>query len=150
MPKPAEVTAIPYGTWEILREGSECAILAVGVMCEPALEAADLLAAEGLKPTVVNCRFIKPMDHAMLEGIVSDHRLLLTVEDGVVVNGFGACVAAAVESMAPEVRLGLLGAPDCTIEHAARAEQLEQAGLTGKGIAAKMRVLAGEGSLSTA
>jgi 1-deoxy-D-xylulose-5-phosphate synthase len=150
MPKPAEVAAIPYGTWEILREGSECAILAVGVMCEPALEAADLLAAEGLKPTVVNCRFIKPMDHAMLEGIVNDHRLLLTVEDGVAVNGFGACVAAAVEPMASEVRLSVLGAPDRTIEHAARAEQLEQAGLTGKGIAAKMRVLAGEGSLSTA
>ncbi|UCD25624.1 MAG: 1-deoxy-D-xylulose-5-phosphate synthase [Gemmatimonadota bacterium] len=150
MPRPAEVPAVPYGTWEILREGSECAILAVGVMCEPAMEAADMLAREGFDPTVVNCRFIKPMDETMLHEIVNDHRVLVTVEDGMVVNGFGACVAATVESLAPEVRLGLLGAPDRTFDHAGRAEQLEEVGLTSKGIAAKVRVLAGEESLSTA
>jgi 1-deoxy-D-xylulose-5-phosphate synthase len=149
-PPAAEVAATRYGTWEMLREGAECAILAVGVMCEPALAAAEMLASAGLDPTVVNCRFIKPMDEAMLRDLVTRHKLMITVEDGCAVNGFGSCVAAAVEAMAPEVRLGVMGAPDRTIEHASRTQQLEAAGLTAEGIAAKLRVLAAEESLSTA
>jgi len=60
---------VPYGTWEILRKGKDCAILAVGVMCRPALEAAEALAAEGggLDVTVVNARFLKPMDRETLD-----------------------------------------------------------------------------------
>ncbi|UCG86163.1 MAG: 1-deoxy-D-xylulose-5-phosphate synthase [Gemmatimonadota bacterium] len=149
-PPAAEVAPLPYGKWEVIREGGECAILAVGVMCEPALEAAELLADEGLSPTVVNCRFIKPLDHELLDDLVARHRLMVTVEDGCAVNGFGACVAAAVESKAPEVRLGIMGAPDRTFEHATRSEQLADVGLTGEGIAARLRVLATEESLSTA
>jgi 1-deoxy-D-xylulose-5-phosphate synthase len=149
-PPAAEVAPTPYGTWEVLREGHGCAILAVGVMCQPAMEAAELLVAEGFDPTVVNCRFIKPLDRRMLEDLVERHKLLVTVEDGVVVNGFGAYVASAVESMAPEVRMGVMGTPDRTFEHAPRAQQLEEVGLTAKGIAQRLRVLAAEESLSTA
>jgi 1-deoxy-D-xylulose-5-phosphate synthase len=149
-PPAAEVAPLPYGRWEIIREGADCAILAVGVMCEPALAAAESLAAEGLNPTVVNCRFIKPLDDELLDDLVTRHRLMLTVEDGCAVNGFGAYVAAAVESKAPDVRLAVLGAPDRTFEHASRAEQLTAVGLTAEGIAAKLRVLATEESLSTA
>jgi 1-deoxy-D-xylulose-5-phosphate synthase len=148
-PQAAEVAPVPYGKWEIIREGTDCAILAVGVMCEPALEAAELLAQEGFNPTVVNCRFIKPLDQEMLEDLAARHRLMLTVEDGCAANGFGCYVANAVQSHAPEVRLGVLGVPDRTFEHASRAEQLAEAGLTGTGIAARLRVLAAEESLST-
>jgi 1-deoxy-D-xylulose-5-phosphate synthase len=149
-PPAAEVAPIEYGTWEILREGSECAILAVGVMCEPAMQAAELLTAEGFDPTVVNCRFIKPLDRPMLEDLVARHKLLVTVEDGVAVNGFGAYVASEVEFMAPEVRMGVMGTPDRTVEHAPRARQLELVGLTAQGIAQRLRILAAEESLSTA
>ncbi|MEJ2238251.1 MAG: 1-deoxy-D-xylulose-5-phosphate synthase [Gemmatimonadales bacterium] len=149
-PPAVEVAPIEYGTWEMLRDGSECAILAVGVMCEPAMQAAELLVAEGFDPTVVNCRFIKPLDRPMLEDLVSRHKLLVTVEDGVVVNGFGAYVASEVEFMAPEVRMGVMGTPDRTFEHAPRARQLEAVGLTPQGIAQRLRILAAEESLSPA
>jgi 1-deoxy-D-xylulose-5-phosphate synthase len=147
-PPAAEVPAIPYGTWELLRKGKDCAILAVGVMVQPALDAADALAAEGLDVTVVNARFLKPMDREMLEALARDHRLLVTVEDGTVVNGFGAALAALVQTAAPDVRVVALGVPDRTYEHAPRAQQLADVGLTGDGIAARIRALAAEESLT--
>jgi 1-deoxy-D-xylulose-5-phosphate synthase len=146
-PPAAEVAPIPYGTWEMLRAGKDCAILAVGVMCGPARAAADALAAEGLDVTVVNCRFLKPVDRETLDALVRDHRILVTVEDGTVVNGFGAMLAGIVHTTAPDVRVVPLGAPDRTYEHAPRAAQLAAVGLTGEGIAARIRALAAEESL---
>jgi 1-deoxy-D-xylulose-5-phosphate synthase len=146
-PPAAEVAPIPYGTWEILRAGKDCAILAVGVMCGPARAAADALAAEGLDVTVVNCRFLKPVDRETLDALVRDHRILVTVEDATVVNGFGAMLAGIVHTTAPDVRVVPLGAPDRTYEHAPRAAQLAAVGLTGEGIAARIRALAAEESL---
>jgi len=142
-PPAAEVAPIPYGTWELLRKGKHCAILAVGVMCKPAMEA-----AEDLDATVVNARFLKPMDREMLDAVVRDHKLLVTVEDGTVVNGFGAALAGLVQTTAPDVRVVALGVPDRTYEHAPRAQQLEEVGLTGTGIAARIRALAAEESLT--
>src|SRR5256885_706439 len=148
-PPAAEVPAIPYGTWELLRKGKDCAILAVGVMCQPALEAAELLAADGLDVSVVNARFLKPMDREMLDALARDHKLLVTVEDGTVVNGVGAALAALVQTTAPDLRVVALGVPDRTYEHAPRAQQLADVGLTGPGIAARIRALAAEESLTT-
>ncbi len=147
-PPAAEVAPVPYGTWEVLRKGKDCALLAVGVMCQPALAAAATLAAEGLDVTVVNCRFLKPMDRELLDELVREHKLLVTVEDATVVNGFGAALAAVVQTTAPEVRVVTLGAPDRTYEHAPRAQQLDEVGLTGSGIATRVRALAAEESLS--
>jgi 1-deoxy-D-xylulose-5-phosphate synthase len=147
-PPAAEVAAVPYGTWEVLRRGKDCALLAVGVMCGPALEAAAALAADGLEVSVVNCRFLKPIDRETLDALLRDHRLLVTIEDGTVVNGFGAALAGLVQSAAPEVRVAALGVPDRTYEHAPRAEQLALVGLTGPGIAARVRALAAEESLT--
>ena len=147
-PPAAEVPPVPYGTWELLRKGKDCAILAVGVMCKPALDAADALAADGIAATVVNARFLKPMDREMLEGLSHSHKLLVTVEDGTVVNGFGAALAALVQTTAPDVRVVALGVPDRTYEHAPRAQQLAEVGLTGEGIAARIRALAAEESVT--
>src|SRR6266487_1209662 len=148
-PPAAEVPPVPYGTWELLRKGKDCAILAVGVMCKPALDAAKLLAAEGLDVSVVNARFLKPMDREMLDALARDHKLLVTVEDGTIVNGFGAALAALVQTTAPDLRVVALGVPDRTYEHAPRATQLADVGLTGDGIAARIRALAAEESLTT-
>jgi 1-deoxy-D-xylulose-5-phosphate synthase len=146
-PPAAEVAPVPYGTWEVLRPGKDCAILAVGVMCGPARAAADALAADGFDVTVVNCRFLKPLDRETLDALVRDHRMLVTVEDGAVINGFGAMLAGVVQTTAPEVRVVALGVPDRTWEHAPRAAQLASVGLTGEGIAARIRALAAEESL---
>jgi len=147
-PPAAEVAPVPYGTWDLLRKGKDCAILAVGVMCQPALDAADILAADGLSVSVLNCRFLKPLDRVTLDAVMHDHRLLVTLEDGAVVNGFGAHLAAVVQTTAPEVRVVPLGVPDRTYEHAPRAAQLAAVGLTGPGIAARIRALAAEESLT--
>ena len=140
-PPAAAVAPVRYGTWEILRQGKGCAILPVGAMCAPAMAAASAVAAEGLDVTVVNCRFVKPVDRETLDALLKDHRILVTVEDGVVTNGFGAYLAAIVQTLAPEVRVIALGAPDRTYEHAPRAKQLESVGLTADGIASRIRAL---------
>lgn len=138
-PRPAaEIAAVPYGTWELLRPGRDVAILAVGTMVQPALEAADRLAAEGLDPSVVNCRFIKPYDQVMLATLLAGHRTLVTVEEGTVVNGFGAYLARELQAQHPEVRTMAIGVPDELMEQAPRAEQLARFGLTGEGIARRI------------
>jgi 1-deoxy-D-xylulose-5-phosphate synthase len=147
-PRPAaEIPAVPYGTWEELRRGDDVAILAVGTMVEPALAAAARLDGEGIGCTVVNARFLKPMDTAMLESLSARHRIFVTVEEGTIVNGFGAYLAETMGTTHPEVRVVALGVPDRLVEQAPRAEQLAGFGLTGEGIARRITALLGEESL---
>jgi len=147
-PRPVtEVPAVPYGTWEQLRSGKDVAVLAVGTMVGPAIQAAELLAADGVDCGVVNCRFLKPLDGAMLESLARRHRVLVTVEEGTIVNGFGAFLAETLQTTHPEVRVVALGVPDRLIEQAPRAEQLESFGLTAAGIARRIAALRHEESL---
>ncbi|HEX6434663.1 MAG TPA: 1-deoxy-D-xylulose-5-phosphate synthase, partial [Gemmatimonadales bacterium] len=145
----AEIEAVPYGTWEQLRRGKDVAILATGTMVYPAAEAADLLALDGVECAVINCRFLKPMDTAMLESLVQQYRVLVTVEEGTIVNGFGAYLAETLQTTHPEVRVVALGVPDKLIEQAPRAEQLDTYGLTAVGIARRITALQHEESLET-
>jgi len=133
------VAAVPYGTWELLRRGGDIAILGVGTMVPPALAAADLLAAEGIQATVVNARFLKPLDEVMLAELAATCRLIVTAEEGTVVNGFGAMLARRLQESHPDVRVLALGVADELMVQAPRAEQLEGQGLTGHGIAARVR-----------
>ncbi len=147
-PRPAaEIPAVPYGSWEELRRGDGVAIVAVGTMVQPALAAAVQLAADGISCTAVNARFLKPMDTAMLESLTARHRILVTVEEGTIVNGFGAYLAETMQTTHPEVRVVALGVPDRLVEQAPRAEQLEAFGLTGEGIARRIGALLREESL---
>ena len=146
VPPMSKVEAIPYGSWEIVRSGAGSrdpnggfAILATGTMVLPSIAAADKLAEDGINATVVNCRFIKPHDEEMLKSIVADHRQILVVEEGTVVNGFGAHIAAVVSQIDPVVRVLAHGVPDKFIEQAPRARQLASVGLDAAGIAAKVK-----------
>ena len=76
--------------------GHDVAILAVGTMVLPSLAAADTLAAEGLNVTVVNCRYLKPYDEVTLAAVLADHKHILVVEEGTVVNGFGAFMSSVI------------------------------------------------------
>jgi 1-deoxy-D-xylulose-5-phosphate synthase len=147
-PRPAsEIPAVPYATWEQLRSGKDVAILAVGTMVQPALQAAELLAADGIACAVINARFLKPLDHAMLELLLQEHRTLVTLEEGTIVNGFGAYLAETLQTTHPDVRVVALGIPDRLIEQAPRTEQLEACGLTAAGIARRITALQQEESL---
>ena len=145
----AEIAAVPYGTWDVLRKGhDEVAILAVGTMVQQSLQAAETLAAEGLDVTVVNCRFLKPVDQLSLTALMHDHKLLLVVEEGTVVNGFGAYLSTLVERQDPSVRVIAHGVPDRVVYAASRAHQLAQCGLDAAGIAATVRALHGSEALA--
>ncbi|HEX8242286.1 MAG TPA: transketolase C-terminal domain-containing protein, partial [Longimicrobium sp.] len=144
LPKPVrDIPAAGYGTWETLRQGREVALLAVGTMVAPALAAAELLQREGVSATVVNCRFVKPLDETTLERLFPHHAHLVTVEEGTVVNGFGSFVRAYVAERWPGVHGTSMGLPDAFVEHGERAELLGELGLTAEGIAAKARGLLG-------
>jgi 1-deoxy-D-xylulose-5-phosphate synthase len=141
VPPLKDIPPVPYGTWEVLRKGTDVAILAVGTMVLPSLAAAETLAAEGLDVTVVNCRFLKPHDELTLGALLGDHKLLLTVEEGIVLNGFGAYISAIVDKLEPSVRVITHGVPDRIVYAASRAKQLADVGLDAAGIAARVRAL---------
>ncbi|MEO7456623.1 MAG: 1-deoxy-D-xylulose-5-phosphate synthase [Gemmatimonadaceae bacterium] len=136
-----DIPATPYGTWEVLRQGSEVAILAVGTMVQLSLAAAETLAAEGLDVTVVNCRYLKPYDEVTLAAILANHKQVLVVEEGTVVNGFGAYMSAIIERHDLAVRVHTHGVPDRIVYAASRAKQLASLGLDAAGIADRVRAL---------
>jgi 1-deoxy-D-xylulose-5-phosphate synthase len=140
-PAMRDIPPVPYGTWDVLRKGGQVAVLAAGTMVLPAMAAAEQLASEGLDITVVNCRFLKPYDSLTLAAVLQDHRAVLVVEEGTVVNGFGAYMAQVIDRMDSGVRVGVHGVPDTFIEHAPRKRQLAATGLDPEGIAARVRAL---------
>ncbi|MEP7383735.1 MAG: 1-deoxy-D-xylulose-5-phosphate synthase [Gemmatimonadota bacterium] len=142
VPPMREIAPTPHATWEVLRQGQgEVAILAVGTMVRHAMAAAATLGAEGLDVTVVNCRYLKPHDEATLASLLTGHKVLLVIEEGTVVNGFGAYLARIVEEQEPSVRVVAHGVPDRIIVSASRARQLSLCGLDAVGIAARVRAL---------
>jgi 1-deoxy-D-xylulose-5-phosphate synthase len=141
VPAMSEIEATPHATWEVLHRGGEVAILAVGTMVGPSLAAAELLGAEGLDVTVVNCRYLKPYDQVTLDAILASHRQILVVEEGTVVNGFGAYMSTVIARHDAGVRVRTHGVPDRIIYAASRAKQLQSLGLDAAGIAEQVRAL---------
>ena len=141
VPPMKDIPATPHATWEVLRQGTEVAVLAVGTMVNTALASAELLASEGLDITVVNCRYLKPHDEVTLAAILAHHRQILVVEEGTVVNGFGAYMSAIIERHDPAVRVHTHGVPDRIVYAAARTKQLAALGLDAEGIAERVRAL---------
>jgi 1-deoxy-D-xylulose-5-phosphate synthase len=141
VPPLADIPPAQYATWEVVRRGVDVAILAVGTMVNPSVAAAESLAAEGLDVTVVNCRYLKPYDEVTLSAVLAGHRHVLVVEEGTVVNGFGALMSSVIDRHDPGVRVVAHGVPDRIIPAAPRAKQLAVCGLDAEGIAARVRAL---------
>ena len=123
------VSNIQLGQAEILRQGEDVAIIALGAMVGPALESADRLEKDGLKACVVNARFVKPLDKELLLRLADKFKYLVTIEDGILDAGFGSAVLEIVNR--PVLRLGL---PCEFIEHGRRNQLLEKYGLDAPGI----------------
>jgi 1-deoxy-D-xylulose-5-phosphate synthase len=143
VPHIAEIPNVEYGTWEILRDGPDVAILAVGTMVREAAQAAEELAREGIEASVVNCRFLKPYDVDILKRLLASHTRLLTVEEGAVVNGFGAFLTRELDGMAEArgVRVESMGIPDSFVPHGGRAELLREIDLDARGIGDRARAM---------
>jgi 1-deoxy-D-xylulose-5-phosphate synthase len=140
-PAMRDIAPLPYGSWEVVRRGAELAVLAVGTMVGSALEAAQLLSVEGIEVTVVNCRFLKPLDEPLLREIAALHRQILVVEEGTIVNGFGAHIAARLGREDAPPRVAVHGVPDTVVAAASRARQLSRYGLDAGGIARRVRAM---------
>jgi len=147
----SRIPAIPHASWEIVRrpQGARdaaegIAILAVGTMVLPSLAAAELLAADVLV-TVVNCRYLKPHDEKTLDAILRENGRILVVEEGTVVNGFGAYMASVIATLDPSAHVIAHGVPDEFVEQAPRTKQLASLGLDAEGIAMRVKVAFGIG-----
>ena len=135
---PARGTPMPIGRGRVVREtpGAEVAILSLGPRLADALVAADELTARGLPTTVVDARFAKPLDTALIERLAREHAVLVTIEDGSV-GGFGAAVMqhlAWAGLLDGGLKIRPMVLPDRFIDHATPAVQLAEAGLTAKDI----------------
>jgi 1-deoxy-D-xylulose-5-phosphate synthase len=127
-------SGLAIGKPEIIKEGKEAAIFALGSMVEVSLEAAEILAKDKISLGVINARFAKPLDSAALKTITKNYKLVFAAEDGIVAGGFGSALAEAIDS--PVVRLGL---PDQFIAHGKRDFLLEKFGLDSRGLAAAIK-----------
>jgi len=130
IPLPDERKPILLGQPEILRRGSEIAIVALGSMVFPALEAVALLEPLGISPTVVNARFVKPLDMEFYRWLAYEHSAILTVEEAAVVGGFGSLLVRQLEQVRNGLRFHVMGIPDRFFEHGKREILLKEAGLT--------------------
>jgi 1-deoxy-D-xylulose-5-phosphate synthase len=132
----AEIAPLEVGRGAVLQEGADVALVGVGTGVAIAREAAELLRLEGITPTVVDARFVKPLDTALLERLAADHRRLVTVEENALPGGFGSAVLEAVGSAVEVVRFGL---PDAFVPHGDRARVLADLGLTPQAVALAAR-----------
>jgi 1-deoxy-D-xylulose-5-phosphate synthase len=116
----------------------------LGAMVAAALSAADLLAARGIEALVVNARFVKPLDEALVADLARRFGLLLTVEENVIAGGFGSAVSEALDRLGlGRVAVHRLGVPDELVEHASQGQQRDRLGLTAEGIARAVLALRG-------
>jgi 1-deoxy-D-xylulose-5-phosphate synthase len=130
----AEMTALPVGRAELRREGrSGLLLLAFGTMVAPAEAAADRLDA-----TLVNMRFVKPLDAELVRRLAAAHDCIVTIEENAVAGGAGSAVSECLSAAGIERTVHHLGIPDRFIEHGSRGDCLAAAGLDAAGIARQL------------
>jgi 1-deoxy-D-xylulose-5-phosphate synthase len=139
------VAPIELGRAEVLRWGEDGMLIACGSMLVACHQAAERLAAEGLDFGVINARFVKPLDTATICRAVAECPLVVTVEEGMLMGGFGSAVLEAASNARLDTRrIRRLGLPDRFIEHGGRNELLADLGLDAAGIARMCRQYVGE------
>jgi 1-deoxy-D-xylulose-5-phosphate synthase len=137
-PKP-----LPIGRGELLRDGTDVALVALGKTVPAALAAAARLAASGVSAAVVDARFVKPLDEDLLRDVAERIGVVLTVEDHLLAGGFGSAVLELLSLRAPGTRVRRIGIDDRFVEHAEQDEQWRQVGIDADAVAdAALAVLA--------
>jgi len=134
---PEARTPIVFGKAEVLREGRHVSLIAVGSMVGPAWEAADQLAARGIDATVINARFVKPLDAETIVAAARETRFVVTIEENVQTGGFGQAVRDALhEAGLGDVPHQILALPDAFVEHGSQPLIRRDCGLDADGIVA--------------
>ncbi|MGA2839266.1 MAG: 1-deoxy-D-xylulose-5-phosphate synthase [Steroidobacteraceae bacterium] len=134
VPVVAEMTALPVGRGQMRREGrSGLAILVFGTLLESARKIAERLDA-----TLVNMRFVKPLDDALVIGVAARHRAIVTIEENAIMGGAGSAVGEVLAAAGVQIPMLQLGIPDRFIEHGSRDTCLAAAGLDLAGLTARV------------
>ena len=134
VPVVAQMTALPVGRAQTRREGrSGLALLVFGTLLEPSQKIAERLDA-----TLVNMRFVKPLDEDLVIALAAQHRAIVTIEENVVAGGAGSAVGELLASEGLQVPLLQVGIPDRFIEHGSRESCLAAAGLDAAGLSARV------------
>jgi 1-deoxy-D-xylulose-5-phosphate synthase len=149
VPLPAKPQLIGIGTGEILREGERVALVGYGSGVQKALGAAEILAEGGLDVTVADARFAKPLDAGLLAQLAAEHDLLVTVEEGVLMGGFGSAVWECLSDGGLAPRILRVGLPDRYVTHGKPALLHQEVGFTPERIAERIEaaVMEPRGSL---
>jgi len=132
----ADLHEVPFGKGEVLRTGSDVAIVALGTTVYPSLEAAQILSKEGVDCTVINARFAKPLDADLIVETAKKVKRLLTVEENTLAGGFGSAVLQSLQAHGlRDVQVRCLGIPDEFVEHAPQSVLRAKYSLDASGIA---------------
>jgi 1-deoxy-D-xylulose-5-phosphate synthase len=134
VPLDPEIKAIPIGRAELLRDGGDAALIALGTMVHPAMEAAERLAAQGIRAAVLNARFAKPLDAGAIAALARRCRALVSIEEHGEHGGFGAAVLEALARAGILIRTRCLAVPDRVVEHGDPGAQRAAFGLDPQGI----------------
>ena len=122
--------SLPIGRGELLREGDDLMIVAYGSMVAPALATATLLEEAGLSTTVINARFLRPLDQALIHPLARRIPRVVTMEEGALPGGFGAAVLESLIDQDINVSMLRIGIPDQLVDHATPQQSKEALGLT--------------------
>lgn len=134
VPMDREQKELPIGKGELLRDGTDVAIIGIGVSVWPAVKAAEQLSQEGLSTAVINARFVKPLDQELIVNVAKRVRYVVTVEEGCQMGGFGSAVLETLSEAGVTVKTKVLGLPDWYIEQGPQDLLRERYGLTADGI----------------
>ncbi|MEK3953901.1 1-deoxy-D-xylulose-5-phosphate synthase [Psychrobacillus sp. FSL K6-1464] len=130
VPMDEELKTIPIGTWEVLKEGTQAAILTFGTTIPMAMKAAEVLAEHNISVEVINARFIKPLDTKMLLDLQARNIPIITVEESALQGGFGSAVLEVYNENNLQVNVHRIGIPDIFIEHGEVNQLLEEIHVT--------------------
>lgn len=134
VPLDPEPTALPLGKGELLREGTDVGLIAIGVTVGQALKAAERLAEVGISAAVVNARFVKPIDQELITRVATSVKCLVTIEEGCRMGGFGSAVLETLAELGLMMPTKVIGLPDWYIEQGPQDLLREKYGLTAEGI----------------
>jgi 1-deoxy-D-xylulose-5-phosphate synthase len=140
VPLDATPQRLPVGKAEVLRRGADVALLGIGLGVDSALHAAEQLAGEGVSATVVNARFVKPLDRDLILDLAHSVGRLVTIEENALAGGFGSAVWELLEHEGVEgCRLYRVGVPDEFVEHGSQASWRKRYGLDAAGVLEAVR-----------
>ena len=133
---------IEIGTYEVLEEGKDVLVLAIGNMVKKALNVREILLKDNINPTIVNARFLKPMDENLLHELLKSHSKVVTIEDNVVSGGFGSRINKfVIDNNYNNIKIENIGIPDKFVEHGNVDELFETIGMSDEQIAQRIKNL---------